>query len=176
MHHWKEVTPLHNRFIQAIIQSGIHLIVCTRRKTDYSITQESGKRAEVEKVGLKSEIREGFEYELDLVFGLNHSHLATVEKDRTAIYHDTPGFIITPETGEKLLKWAESAAKLSDKLVMFNRGDSRHAGRLKEKLCENGIDEKCLEELTGLLHGKDISLVDGVIEKFKTKTMEAANG
>jgi hypothetical protein len=94
---WAKVTPEHDKFIRAILRCPAHVITCLRRKTEYALSQDPGKKANVEKVGLKSEIREGFEYEPDLVFGLNRNHMTNVEKVRTKTFADGPDFIIGEE-------------------------------------------------------------------------------
>ncbi|HLW29711.1 MAG TPA: AAA family ATPase, partial [Brumimicrobium sp.] len=38
---WAKVTPRHNAFLDAIIQSKSHVITTSRRKVDYSIDQDS---------------------------------------------------------------------------------------------------------------------------------------
>lgn len=104
---WAKVTPIHDRFIQSILQSKCHVITTVRSKTDYSMSQEGGK-TKVQKVGLKSETRDGFEYELTLSFDININHLAETSKDRTGMFMDADPFVITEETGKQLLDWANS--------------------------------------------------------------------
>lgn len=101
---WAKVTPIHNRFIQAIVQSKSHIITTVRSKTDYSMNQDGGK-TKVEKVGLKQETRDGFEYELTLSLDINVNHLAESSKDRTGLFKGGSPFTITEETGQKLLAW-----------------------------------------------------------------------
>lgn len=108
--HWKKVTPRHNKFIQAILQSPAHVIVTARKKQDYAMETENGK-AKVRKVGLKEVTREGFEYELTLAFDLSINHLATASKDRTGLFMDKPEFVITEQTGEILMDWVEGGSE-----------------------------------------------------------------
>lgn len=108
--HWKKVTPRHNKFIQAILQSPCHVIVTARKKQDYAMETENGK-AKVRKVGLKEVTREGFEYELTLAFDLSINHLATASKDRTGLFMDKPEFVITEQTGEALMEWVEGGSE-----------------------------------------------------------------
>lgn len=108
---WAKLTPRHNRFIDAILQSGCHVICCGRSKQDYALnqTEKNGKTVNVpEKIGLKAVTREGFDYEMTVSFELAISHYATSTKDRTSIFQDKPEHIITEETGEKLRLWNES--------------------------------------------------------------------
>jgi hypothetical protein len=104
---WKQITPHHNKFIRAILQCPLHVIVCTRRKVEYVLHEEGGRKR-VEKAGMKSEMREGFEYELDVNIGLNHNHMATIEKDRAGIFHGRPEFIPSEAIGRELLAWSRA--------------------------------------------------------------------
>lgn len=104
---WAKVTPIHDRFIDALVSSKAHVITTVRSKTDYSMTTEGGK-TKVQKVGLKAEQRDGFEYELTVSFDLNINHMAETSKDRTALYMDADPFVISEQTGKKLLNWANT--------------------------------------------------------------------
>ena len=104
---WSKITPMHNSFIQAILQSKCHIITTTRRKQDYDMTQNNGKTT-VTKVGLKEIQRDGFEYELTLSFDIDIAHFAQAGKDRTGLFMDKPAFRITKETGKVILDWASS--------------------------------------------------------------------
>lgn len=79
---WKDVTPLHNRFIEAILAAPLHVIVTFRSKMDYiQIDSGNGKR-EVRKVGMAPITREGAEYELDIVGELDLQHRMVITKSR----------------------------------------------------------------------------------------------
>lgn len=105
---WAKLTPRHDAFINAMLQSKCHIISCVRRKQDYEMTKGSDGKLKVEKAGLKEITREGFEYELTLNFNLEINHHATASKDRTGLFMDQPSFVITPETGRKLMDWCNS--------------------------------------------------------------------
>jgi len=102
---WSVTTPRHQRFLEAITASKIHIITTARSKTDTIQTEDK----KIKKVGLKEIQREGFEYELTLNFTLDRDgHYATASKDRTGIFIDRDPFVITEETGKLLKDWAES--------------------------------------------------------------------
>lgn len=105
---WAKVTPRHQAFIDAILQSKCHMITTVRRKQDYEMTKDAGGKMKVEKAGLKEVTREGFEYELTANIELDIRHNATALKDRTGLFMDQPQFIPSEETGKKLLEWCES--------------------------------------------------------------------
>jgi hypothetical protein len=103
---WSKITPRHNAFIDAIVQSKCHIITTTRRKVDYSLDQDSNGKTKVMKLGMKEITREGFEYELTVNFELlNDKHLVSASKDRTGLFMGKPEFIINSATGRKLINW-----------------------------------------------------------------------
>ena len=105
---WAKLTPRHQAFIDAILQSKCHVITCVRRKQDYEMTKDSNGKTYVQKSGLKEITREGFEYELTLNFTIELNHMATASKDRTGLYMGKPEFVITEDTGSELLAWCNS--------------------------------------------------------------------
>ena len=109
---WAKVTPRHRKFIDAILASPAHVITTTRRKQDYAMEQDSSGKMKVEKLGLKEIQREGFEYELTLVFDVDIRHNARASKDRTGMFMGQPEFVITEETGRQLKEWAESGKEV----------------------------------------------------------------
>ncbi|QEL01094.1 AAA family ATPase [Olivibacter sp. LS-1] len=102
---WNETTPRHDKFVNAILQSKCHVIACARSKTETVM----GDDKKVKKVGMKEIQREGWEYELTLSFNIDReTHTAIVSKDRTELFEGVDPFIVTKETGDKILKWCES--------------------------------------------------------------------
>lgn len=116
---WNETTPRHRKFIDAMLQSPMHIICTGRSKTETAQTEEGGRK-KVVKLGMKTEQREGFEYEFTVVLDLTHDgHFALPSKDRTGIFAGDPR-PIDEETGKRLLAWMESgeeAPKLDEKFL-----------------------------------------------------------
>ncbi|WP_299624837.1 AAA family ATPase [uncultured Tenacibaculum sp.] len=114
---WAKITPRHNAFIEAILDSKCHIITTARRKIDYSLDIGKSGRTKVVKHGTKEITREGFEYELTVNFELiNDQHLAKASKDRTGLFMDHPEFVITKETGEKLIAWCNQGISIEQAL------------------------------------------------------------
>lgn len=105
---WAIVTPRHQAFINAILQSSCHVITTVRRKQDYEMSKDSSGKVKVEKAGLKEITREGFEYELTANLELDIKHNATASKDRTGLFMGKPQFIPGIETGKLIAEWCES--------------------------------------------------------------------
>lgn len=118
---WSKLTPRHNFFLQAIIQSPCHLIGTLRSKQDYVLNEKNGKMVP-EKVGLKGIQREGMDYEFTLVFDLDIKHQATASKDRTELFIDKPSFVISEQTGKTILDWCHAGVAVSPEVKEAVKG------------------------------------------------------
>lgn len=111
---WAKITPRHDAFIASMLQSKCHIITTVRRKQDYELTKNSDGKVVPIKVGLKEITREGFEYELTLNLNIESTHYAAASKDRTGLFMDKPEFIISEETGKKLIDWCNSGKSIEE--------------------------------------------------------------
>jgi hypothetical protein len=101
---WSKSTPRHDKFINSVLHANMHVITCTRSKTE--TIQEGGK---VKKVGMKDLQREGWEYELTISLNIDRdTHLATPSKDRTNLFEGGQPFLITEDTGMLIANWCNS--------------------------------------------------------------------
>ena len=105
---WKDVTPQHERIINAILGASLHIIGTIRTKTAYEVVEdERGKKAP-KRIGLAPIQRQGMEYEFTCVLDLAvDPHVASASKDRTGLF-DGQHFVINERTGEQLLEWLEA--------------------------------------------------------------------
>jgi hypothetical protein len=83
---WSEVTPRHRKFIDAMLQSSINIIVTLRSKMETVQVNAGNNKKKVEKVGMKAEQRDGIEYEFTTVLDLTHDNYAVSTKDRTRLF------------------------------------------------------------------------------------------
>jgi hypothetical protein len=120
---WAKMTPRHNAFVQKILESPCHVISTIRTKTDYTLSEKNGKMVP-EKVGLKGITRDGMDYEFTIVFDLDIKHNATASKDRTGLFMDKPPYVITTETGEKILNWCNQGTSLDEVVKMVQQAKS----------------------------------------------------
>lgn len=101
---WSKSTPRHDKFVNSVLHSNMHIITCTRSKTE--TVQEGGK---VKKVGMKDLQRDGWEYELTVSLNIDRdTHLATPSKDRTNLFEGKQPFLISEKTGQLIKDWCES--------------------------------------------------------------------
>lgn len=149
---WAALTPRHQKFLNAILQSPCHIITTVRRKQDYEMgTNDKGKATPI-KVGLKEVTREGFEYELTANLELDTNHQATASKDRTGLFMGQPPFVPSEETGIMIREWCETGV------------DAVADAISKLALCED------VEELRMLKSTLDILVITSAA--FKEKALE----
>ena len=104
---WAKVTPRHQAFVEAILQSPCHMITTVRRKQDYEMIKDNNGKVKVEKSGLREITREGFEYELTINLEMDIRHHAMASKDRTNLFMGKPAFVPSEKTGELIAQWCD---------------------------------------------------------------------
>jgi hypothetical protein len=87
---WKDATPMHNRFIEAMIQSPAHVIVTMRVKSDWAMEKDEKGRTSPHLVGLASVQREGMDFEFRLIFRIDGTHSAVATGTHAAASSSSP--------------------------------------------------------------------------------------
>lgn len=114
---WSEINPRHRLFLDAILRSPMHIIATMRSKTETAQVEENGRK-KVAKLGMKSEQRDGVEYEFTTVLDIAHeTHHAIASKDRTKLFSNSDPVVITESTGKMLLDWLESGVNPSEEIL-----------------------------------------------------------
>lgn len=157
---WAKVTPRHNAFINAMLQSPTHIIATLRTKQDYVLQEKNGKYVP-EKIGLKSVQREDTDFELTLVFDIDIKHQAVASKDRTGLFMDLPSFTITTETGKKILQWCNSGKPITN--------ESETNKVLIETLTAKINTCKTVDELLALYHSQSPAIKEQYANLFSQK-------
>lgn len=102
---WRDATPLHDKFIDTILQSSIHIIATMRAKTAYEMEKDDKGKIVPVKKGMEPVQRSGLEYEFTVVLDMdNERHTATSGKDRTRLF-DGKCFVPDENTGIELMQW-----------------------------------------------------------------------
>lgn len=105
---WRDITPMHNNLVDAILSSKCHIIATLRAKMEH--VQEKDPvtgRAVVRKIGMNPIQRDGMEYEFTTFIDIDQDHQCTSSKDRTSIV-DGRVFQLTIDLGRQFLQWLES--------------------------------------------------------------------
>jgi hypothetical protein len=103
---WAKITPRHESFTNAILNSKCHIIMTMRSKTEYAQTDKDGRKT-IEKLGLAPQQREGADYLLTICLDITSgTHVASASKDRTGLWNNRYE-VITEAHGKELLQWLE---------------------------------------------------------------------
>lgn len=114
---WSDINPRHRLFLDSILRSPMHIIATMRSKTETAQVEENGRK-KVAKLGMKSEQRDGVEYEFTTVLDIVHeTHHANATKDRTKLFSNSDPEKLSEETGRKLLAWLESGVNPLDEAL-----------------------------------------------------------
>lgn len=79
---WSVVTPRWDALIDRILASRVHVIATMRSKSEYVLEEDSRGRKAPRKIGMAAIMREGVDFEFDLVGELNKEHTLSVTKSR----------------------------------------------------------------------------------------------
>ena len=111
---WRDVTPIHNAMVEALLQSRCHLIVTLRVKMEYVLETNAQGKQVPRKVGLAPIQREGLEYTFDVVADLDLDHTLIVTKTRCSTLNQA--IISNPgsEFGEHLKAWLTDGAPMPE--------------------------------------------------------------
>lgn len=112
---WRDVTPLHNKLIEAMLSYPGHLIATLRSKMAYIQTQDDKGKTIVKKVGMEPVQREGMEYEFDIVaeMDIEHNFIVTKTRCRTldGIIVKNPGI----DVAEMIKAWLDDGETVHEK-------------------------------------------------------------
>jgi hypothetical protein len=81
---WADITPIHTKFIDSILQCKAHVIATVRSKTDYVQEKDDKGKTEIKKVGMAAIQRDGMDYEYDIALEISVDHVGVVTKTRCA--------------------------------------------------------------------------------------------
>jgi hypothetical protein len=108
---WREVTPMHNALVDAMLLAPLHVIACMRAKTEYVVeTTANGKQAP-RKVGLAPVQRDGIEYEFDIVADMDFENNFIVTKSRMAALTDRVVKKPKSDVATEIRTWLESGTE-----------------------------------------------------------------
>lgn len=114
---WKDVTPMHNRMVDAILRSPCHVIVTMRSKMEYVLEADEKGKQVPRKVGMGPIQRQGMEYEFDLVCDLDWTHTLTVGKSRCSAVADAISVKPGPAFMAPVAHWLAEGADVPQALI-----------------------------------------------------------
>ncbi len=129
---WRDITPQHNRFVDTMLQTPMHIIATMRAKQEYVLEKDSNGSTTVRKMGLEPEQRKGMEYEFTTFFEINAEHEAFGSKDRTSLF-DQKTFVIDPSIGQTLMRWLNGGSEKESVVVAVSRKAEKEEAVTKVK-------------------------------------------
>ena len=139
---WREVTPLHNRLVDRILQCAMHVAVTLRTKTEYVIEDNGSGKKTPRKIGMAPVFRDGVEYEFTIFFELDQSHAAAATKDRTGLF-DGQYFLIAPDTGMRIHEWLAGAKPNQSAPIAVSAAAASNAEPPLAELVEQTMQRCC---------------------------------
>lgn len=85
---WRDVTPKHNKLIDAIVACRSHVIATMRSKTEWILEENDKGKKTPRRVGMEPIMRSGVEYEFTVVGDVNLDHQLVITKTRCAALTD----------------------------------------------------------------------------------------
>lgn len=79
---WRDVTPLQNQLVDAIVGAKMHVIATMRSKTEYVVEKNDKGKSVPRKVGTQPIQREGMEYEFDVTADMTDEGVMVIDKTR----------------------------------------------------------------------------------------------
>jgi len=109
---WRDITPQHNRLVDAMMGFRGHIIVTIRTKMDYVIeTDDKGKQVP-KKIGLAPVQREGLEYEFDVVADMDLENRIIVGKTRCPDLKDWVGKCAGEQFAQIIGSWLSEGSPM----------------------------------------------------------------
>lgn len=173
---WATVTPLHQRFIETMLQSSLHIVATVRSKTEYVIDDKNKPK----KAGTAPQQRDGMDYEFTMVFSVQaDNHVASVTKDRTAQFADYLQ-VIDAKTGRRMSEWLDggSDAPKSDPAATVisaapPQPDETTSDELRAECLELTENPKWREKIESADSAADLRKMLESLRRKATQTKEA---
>jgi hypothetical protein len=149
---WKEGSTLWGQLISAIVMCQTNIICCARSKMAYEQVEDKGKK-KVQKVGMSPELRDGMEYEFDIVGEMDHEHSLAITKSRCHAVADRVFDRPNESIMEPILSWLSSGVPdlKAEKSALY--------ARLSDE-----AREKAGEQCAGKELAEQVRIMQGLLE------------
>jgi AAA domain-containing protein len=113
---WKDVTPMQNDMVDALLAYPGHVVVTMRSHTEWVLEENERGKKEPKRMGMRAEQRRGVEYEFGLVCDMDIDNTLTVIKSRCPALHRA---VIKEPNGRTdiavpLLRWLNDGSPTAD--------------------------------------------------------------
>lgn len=174
---WKDVTPMQQALVDAILSYPGHVIATMRAKTEWAVdTDERTGKKTVAKLGLAPSQKAGIEYEFDVVGTLDQKHTLTIDKSRCLALADqvirTPG----AEVAQRILDWLNDGGEplVERVLRLVAEGSKDEARGLYPRLSKG--DQRRVKEALADAAQRERDETQVEAEAGVTASQESGNG
>lgn len=173
---WREVTPEHNRLVDAIVRCRCHIICTMRAKTAYEVTRNDDGKAVPIKIGLAPVQRDGMEYEFDLVADMDYAHRFIVSKTRLRVLDKAVMKEPDASLGRTIREWLDSGKPVEEE-ALASETEIKAVFRLGKSL---GLTRTAMQEALRAVTGRSstgrLSASELVDWKTAVETWDAEGG
>ncbi len=108
---WGKVKPIHQKMVDTIVESPLHIIATGRGKDEYVMETNNNNKQQPKKVGVGIQQDKDAEYEYIVTFNIaQDTHVASVMKDNTHLFEGRFD-VLKVSDGEALYNWANSGSE-----------------------------------------------------------------
>jgi hypothetical protein len=174
---WRDVSAVHRRLVDAILQSPCHIICTLRSKTEYVLETNAKGKQVPRKIGIAPIQRQGMEYEFTVFLDIDDEHFAYASKDRTRLL-DGQRMLLDVNLGEKLLDWLN---KGTDEPTPEPAQTKKPVGKAEDcnKICAKLASAKTAEDVDAIQKEADSFTWGekgaGLIAKAKSEALNVLN-
>jgi len=148
---WNDGSKIYNKFLEAIKQANIHVIITARSKTQY--VEDPGRKGSMRRVGMEVEMRDGFEYEFDVFGQMTTEHIMYIEKSRCSKLDGKTFTKPGKEVTDILAEWLKGARALDgetvgDDLLKLDDNCVKFVRAMRKDLGHGGTEEHTAEAIT----------------------------
>lgn len=151
---WKEATPRHDNFVDALFRLPRNVIATMRAKTQYQVEEVEkpggGKKQEITKLGVGPVQRDNLEYEFDLLGMCELDHSIRLHKSVIASLPSGsvlgPGEASNPRALGREIAWAiREWVNAGEEVVVPVEADENEVKYLRALLAEEGFDAQVID-------------------------------
>ena len=162
---WSKVTPRYDALVQRMIQSSVHVITTMRAKTETAQVVEQNGKKKVIKLGMKTEMRDGIEFEFTTVIDIDHeTNGASVSKDRTHVFKGKEHLPLDESIGQALVEWLLDGVEKP----YVNQDQLNELVNMLSKVTYPGAAEKVQQTHPNfsMIYAQDYNLVANKLQKL----------
>jgi hypothetical protein len=163
---WRKATPLHNKLIEKILRSNLHIVCTLRAKPGYTMDTDERGRTYPRKIGLQPLQREGLDHEFTITADMDTDHNLIVGKTRCHLIDNKIYNKAGKEFTDIVLGWLNSG---------MDKADSNPNELLRELVKENldkGLNPVIQPEEIPELEEEDFKGIKPDLEAKEDKSLD----